>query len=303
MNAIRLRTANGPAGLVYEQIETPQPKEGEVLVGVHAAAITRDELDWPLNRLPAIPSYEFSGMVAALGNHVEEIAVGDQVYALSSFKRDGAAAEYTIVQQEFLAPKPKTLDHIQSASIPLAALTAWQGLFEHGQLCKGQRVLIHGATGGVGHFAVQLAHQRGAYVIGTVSTPHLSAARKLGVDKIVDTTTTHFEDVVSEVDLVFDTVGGDRLKRSPAVIRKGGRLISVASEPPQESANALGITFLYFVVSPNREQLIKITRLVDDGVLKPTVDDVFPLANAREAFERSLLHLGVGKIVLRVADE
>ena len=162
-------------------------------------------------------------------------------------------------------------------------------------------MLIHGATGGVGHFAVQLAHQRGAYVIGTVSTVNLPAARKLGADKIVDTTTTQFEDVVSEVDLVFDTAGGDRLKRSPAVIRKGGRLISVASEPPKESANVLGITSLYFVVSPNREQLIEITKLIDDGGLEPVIDEVFPLKRAKEAFERSLLHQGVGKIVLRVA--
>jgi NADPH:quinone reductase-like Zn-dependent oxidoreductase len=301
MNAIRLHTADGPAGLLYDQIETPQPKEGEVLVRVHAAAITRDELDWPVDRLPAIPSYEFSGVVAGIGSNVENIAVGDDVFALSSFKRDGAAADYIVVQKEFLARKPKTLDHIQSASIPLAALTAWQGLFEHGQLSKGQRVLIHGATGGVGHFAVQLAHQRGAYVIGTVSTPNLPAARKLGMDKIVDTTTTPFEDVVGEVDLVFDTAGGDRLERSAAVICQGGRLISVAAEPPQESANALGITSLYFVVSPNREQLIEVTKFVDDGVLKPIVDEVFPLAKAREAFERSLLHCGVGKIVLRVA--
>ncbi len=303
MNAIRLHTANGPAGLVYEQVETPQPKEGEVLVRVHAAAITRDELDWPVDRLPAIPSYEFSGVVAAIGSNVEEIAVGDDVYALSSFKRDGAAADYIVLQKEFLAPKPKKLDHIQSASIPLAALTAWQGLFEHGWLSKGQRVLIHGATGGVGHFAVQLARQRGAYVIGTVSTANIPAAHKLSVDKVVDYTTTQFEDVVSEVDLVFDTVGGDRLQRSSAIVRKDGRLISVASEPPHEFASALGIKSLYFVVSPNREQLIQITKLVDDGVLQPIVDKVFPLSKAREAFECSLLHRGAGKIVLRVASE
>ncbi len=303
MNAIRLHTANGPTGLVYEQVETPQPKEGEALVRVYAAAITRDELDWPVNRLPAIPSYEFSGVVAKIGSNVENIAVGEEVYALSSFKRDGAAADYITVQKEFLAPKPKKLDHVQSASIPLAALTAWQGLFEHGRLTKGQRVLIHGATGGVGHFAVQLAHQRGAYVIGTVSTANIPLARKLGVDKIVDTTTTQFEDVVSEVDLVFDTVGGDRLQRSPAIIRKGGRLISVASEPPQESANVLGITSLYFVVSPNRAQLIEIAELADGGVLEPIVSEGFPLSRAREAFEQSLLHRGVGKIVLRVADK
>jgi NADPH:quinone reductase-like Zn-dependent oxidoreductase len=289
--------------LKYEQIEMPQPKEGEVLVRVHAAGITRDELDWPTNRLPAIPSYEFSGVVAGIGNNVEDIEIGDKVFALSAFNRDGAAADYIAVQKEFLAPKPKTLDHVQSASIPLAALTAWQGLFDHGQLTKDQRVLIHGATGGVGHFAAQLAHQCGAYVIGTVSTANMTTARKLGVDKIVDYTTTQFEDVVGEVDLVFDTVGGDRLERSLAIVRKGGRLISVAAEPPQESANALGIKSLYFVVSPNREQLIKISKLVDDGALKPIVGEVFPLVKAQEAFERSQLHHGVGKIVLHVVNE
>ena len=161
MNAIRLHTANGPAGLVYEQIGTPEPKAGEALVRVHAAAITRDELDWPVNRLPTIPCYEFSGVVSAIGQGVDDIQVGEEVYALSAFDRDGAAADYIIISKEFLAPKPKTLNHIQSASIPLPALTAWQGLFEHGQLSKGQRVLIHGATGGVGHFAVQLARLRG----------------------------------------------------------------------------------------------------------------------------------------------
>lgn len=303
MNAIRLHTANGPAGLVYEQVKTPQPKEGEILVRVHAAAITRDELDWPVDRLPAIPSYEFSGVVAGIGSNAEEFAVGEEVYALSSFRRDGAAAEYIIVQKEFLAPKPKTLDHAQSASIPLAALTAWQGLFDHGKLTKGQRVLIHGATGGVGHFAVQLARQRGAYVIGTVSTANIPLARKLGVDKVVDTITTQFEDVVGEVDLVFDTIGGDRLERSPAIVRKGGRLISVATEPSKERADELGIESLYFVVSPNREQLIEIAKLADDGVLEPVVGEVFSLTKAQEAFEHSLLHHGVGKIVLRIANE
>ena len=303
MNAIRLHTANGPAGLEYEQVEMPQPKEGEVLVRVHAAAITRDELDWPTNRLPAVPSYEFSGVIAGIENNVEGMAIGDEVFALSAFNCDGAAADYIAVQKEFLAPKPKTLDHVQSASIPLAALTAWQGLFDHGQLTKNQRVLIHGATGGVGHFAAQLAHQCGAYVIGTVSTANIPAARKFGVDKIVDYTTTQFEDIVGEVDLVFDTVGGDRLERSPAIVRKGGRLISVAAEPPQESVNALGIKSLYFVVSPNREQLIEISKLVDDGALKPIVGEVFPLAEARDAFERSQLHHGVGKIVLRIVNE
>ncbi len=302
MNAIRLHTAAGPAGLVYEQIETPQPKAGEVLVRVHAAAITRDELDWPVKRLPAIPSYEFSGVVAAIGQEADDIAVGDPVYALGAFDREGAAADYTVISKEFLAPKAKTLDHIASASIPLAALTAWQGLFEHGQLTKGQRVLIHGATGGVGNFAVQLAHHCGAYVIGTVSTVNIEAARKLGADEMIDHTATRFEDVVGQVDLVFDTVGGDRLERSPSVVRPGGRLISVASEPSQERAAALGIKALYFVVEPNGKQLVELAKRVDGGQLRPAIDEVFLLVNARQAFERSLTTHPAGKIVLRVAD-
>ena len=303
MDVVRLHTANGAAGLVYEQVERPQPQAGEVLVRVHAASITRDELDWPVSRLPAIPSYEFSGVVAELGDHVGSFAVGDDVYALSPFDRDGAAAEYIVIQQEFLAPKPKTLNHIQSASIPLAALTAWQGLFEHGHLEKGQRVLIHGATGGVGHFAVQLARWRGAHVIGTVSTTNIQTARNIGVAEIVDTSTTRFESMIHDVDLVFDTVGGERLERSPAVIRQGGRLISVAAAPPKEIANSLGVETLYFVVSSNREQLSEIADLVDDDCLQPVIDEVFPLSRSREAFERCQTHRGVGKIVLRVAEE
>jgi NADPH:quinone reductase-like Zn-dependent oxidoreductase len=303
MNAIRLHTPTGPAGLVYEQIEMPQPKVGEVLVRVHAAAITRDELDWPVKRLPAIPSYEFSGVVAALGQDVDGLAIGEPVYALSAFDRDGAAADYAVVSKEVLAPKPTTFDHIASAAIPLAALTAWQGLFEHGQLTQGQRVLIHGATGGVGHFAVQLARHCGAYVIGTVSTANLEAARQLGADEMIDHTTTRFEEVVSQVDLVFDTVGGDRLERSPAVVRPGGRLISVASEPSQEQAATHGITALYFVVEPNGRQLVELAKRVDGGQLRPVIAEVFRLVEARQAFERSLTRHQAGKIVLRVADD
>ncbi len=303
MNAVRLHKANGSAGLVYEQIDTPQPKAGEALVRVHAAAITRDELDWPVNRLPAIPSYEFSGVVSAIGQGVDGITVGEPVYALSAFDRDGAAADYMVISKEFLAPKPKTLDHLQSASIPLAALTAKQGLFEHGQLAKGQRVLIHGATGGVGRFAIQLARLHGAYVIGTVSSRNIEAARKLGLDKVIEYPTTRFEDVVSEVDLVFDTVGGDRLKHSPSVVRPGGRLVSVASEPSQEQATARGVTALYFVVEPNGKQLDELAELADSGNLRPAIAEVFPLANARQAYERSLSARTAGKIVLRIAAE
>lgn len=302
MNAVRLHASGDPAGLVYEQIERPHPDKGEALVRVHAAAITRGELDWPTDRLPAIPSYEFSGVVASLGSDVEDFEVGDFVYALSPFDRDGAAAEYIVVPVECLAPRPKNLDHIQSAAIPLAALGAWQGLFDHGQLAKGQRVLIHGAAGGVGSYAVQLAHHRGAYVIGTLSTRDVELVRKLGADEVIDYTRTAFEEAIAPVDLVFDTAGGKRLERSIFVIRPGGRLVSVAVEPSQEAAADRDINAVYFVVEPNREQLIEIGKLADSGNLQSIISEVFPIADARRAFERSLTAHKAGKIVLRIRE-
>ena len=302
MRAVRLHPPGGPTRLVVEQVATPRPAAGEVLVGVHAAAITRDELDWPTDRLPAIPSYEFSGVVAAVAGDVDEPPVGTAVYALGDFDRDGAAADYTVVPAGLLAPKPATLGHVDSAAVPLAALSAWQALFDHGQLREGQRVLVHGA-GGVGGFVVQLARWCGAHVAATASTGNVAAARRLGADQVVDHLAGRFEDVVAQVDLVVDTVGGERLRRSPAVLRRGGRLVSVAETPSAEDAAARGITAIYFVVAPNRGQLVKLAGLIDGGELRPTVDRVFPLADARAAFQLSLGDHRPGKIVLRVADE
>jgi NADPH:quinone reductase-like Zn-dependent oxidoreductase len=300
MRAVRLHAPGDPARLVAEQLPTPRPGAGEALVRVHAAAITRGELDWPADRLPAIPSYEFSGVVAAVGPGVEQVRVGEAVYALGDFGRDGAAADYTVADAGLLAPKPRTLDHLQSAAIPLAGLSAWQGLFEHGRLAEGQRVLIHGAAGGVGAFAVQLAHWRGAHVVGTASTANLETVRALGADQVLDHTTTRFEDAVGPVDVVFDTAGGDRLERSPAVLRPGGRLVSIAEEPPPDAA--AGITASYFVVAPNRRQLVELAEAADSGNLRPVIGQVFPLGDARQAFERSLGDHRPGKIVLRVAE-
>jgi NADPH:quinone reductase-like Zn-dependent oxidoreductase len=302
MRAVRLHTPDGPAGLRLEELETPTPEVGEALVRVHAAAITRDELDWPVDRLPATPSYELSGVVEALGPEVDGVAVGQAVYALTGFDRDGAAADYAVVPDAYLAPKPRTPGHVQSAAIPLAALTAWQGLFDHGHLAKGQRVLVHGAAGGVGSFAVQLARSKGAFVIGTVSTANLQAARRLGADQVIDHTSARFEDLVEPVDLVFDTVGRDRLERSPAVVRPGGALVSIATEPPAEAAAERGIQTVYFVVEPSRAQLVEIARLVDDGALRVTIDEVFALRDARAAFERAQRSHGAGKIVLGVIE-
>jgi NADPH:quinone reductase-like Zn-dependent oxidoreductase len=300
MWAIRLHAAGGPSELVLERIETPHPQAGEALVRVHAAAITRDELEWPVDRLPATPSYELSGTVAALAPGVDTLTVGEPVWALTGFDRDGAAAEYIVVPAALLAPKPRTLDHDASAAVPLAALSAWQGLFDHGGLKEGERVLIHGAAGGVGHFATQLARLRGAYVIGTASAASAGSAKTFGAHEVLDPANVPFEESVKAVDLVFDTVGGELLERSPAVLGPGGRLVSVAEEPPETLPDQkIGST--YFVVEPNREQLVELARMIDAGDLRPAIDSVFPLSDARAAFERSLASGKRGKVILRVA--
>jgi NADPH:quinone reductase-like Zn-dependent oxidoreductase len=276
MHAVRVHTPGEPVAL--DEIPIPEPAPGEVLVRVHAAAITRDELDWPTDRLPAIPSYELSGT-----------ADGEEVWALLPFDRDGAAAEYVAVPAELLAPKPRSLGHVESAAIPLPALSAWQALFDHGRLADGERVLIHGAAGGVGQFATQLGHWRGAYVIGTTSGDR-DAVLALGANEAVGRDAAG----VDRVDLVFDTVGGDALARSVDLIGAGGRIVSVAEEPPA------GVEATYFVVEPNRDQLTELARLVDEGVVKPLIDSVFPLAEARSAFERVMEPDKRGKVVLRV---
>jgi len=280
MRAVRLQ-GQGPDTLAVEDVETPRPAPGEALVEVHAAAITRDELDWPQDRLPAIPSYELAGVVD-----------GDPVYALTPFDRDGVAAEYAAVPEDLLAPQPRTLDAVQSAAVPLPALSAWQALFDYGCLAEGQRLLITGAAGGVGHFATQLGRWRGAHVIGTASAVRADAVRRLGADEVIDS--AHFPEGLAPVDLVFDTVGGELLERSVAFVRDGGRLVSVAEEPPADAA----VDTRYFVVEPKREQLVEITGLIDRGQVRPAIDSVFALADARAAFERSMAAGKAGKVVI-----
>lgn len=277
MTAVRLHAPGEPVAI--DTIPIPEPGPGEALVRVHAAAITRDELDWPTDRLPAIPSYELSGTID-----------GNEVWALTAFDRDGVAAEYAVVAADLLAPKPSSIDHVEAAAIPLPALSAWQALFDHGQLREGERVLIHGAAGGVGQFATQLAKWRGAYVIGTTSSDH-EAVLALGADEAVDRAAAG----VDPVDLVFDTVGGDALARSGELIREGGRIVSVAEEPPETLA---GTDAVYFVVRPDGAQLAQLTPLVEAGKLRAAVDSVFSLADAKAAFERNQMPGKNGKVVL-----
>ena len=299
MLAVRMNLPGGLDGLRVEEVPIVRPGPGEVLVRVHAAAITRDELDWPTDRLPATPSYELSGVVVALGPDVAGLAPGDGVFGLTPFDRDGVAAEYAVVPASHLASKPSALSHVEGAALPMGGLSAWQGLFVHGVLREGQRVLIHGAAGGVGHLATQLARWKGAHVIGTVSGSDVEAARAFGADEIIDRTATRFEDVVEPVDLVFDTVGGEALARSGAILRAGGRLVSVAEEPPADVAQ--NITSIYFVVESDRDQLVELARLVDGGAVRPAIDSAFPLADARAAFDRVMARGKRGKVVLEVA--
>jgi NADPH:quinone reductase-like Zn-dependent oxidoreductase len=291
MKAIRLHSP-GVEGLRYETIDVPPLQRGEAIVEVHAAAITRDELEWPVDRLPAVPSYELSGVVAAVADDVDGISAGDEVYALTPFDRDGVGADYAAAPVATLAPKPSTLGHVECAAIPLPALSAWQGLFTHGRLEPGERVLVHGASGGVGQFATQLARWRGAHVVATVSRSAFDEARALGADEVFD---GHgpLDEAIGSVDLVFDTVGGVLLERAPTMLAKsGGRLVSVAAEPSGEGT--------FFIVEPSREQLVELTRLVDAGELRVAIDSTYALSEAAAAFERSLASGKRGKVVLRV---
>jgi NADPH:quinone reductase-like Zn-dependent oxidoreductase len=283
--------------LACEQVATPAPGPGEALVRVHAAALTRDELEWPVDRLPAIPSYEVSGVVTALGAGVEGVTVGDEVFGMTAFDRDGVAADYAAIPAELLVRMPHALSHAEAAAVPLAALSAWQGLFDHGSLTKGERVLIHGATGGVGQFATQLASRQEAHVIATTSTAGIARARELGAEIVIDHTAEPWDADIEPVDLVFDTAGGERLARSPGALREGGRLVSVAEEPPQ----AAGVSSVYFVVEPNRRELAEIAGLLDGGWPPPAIDSVFSLEEAASAFERSMAVDKRGKVVLEVA--
>ncbi len=310
MNAIRIHEVGGPEGMVYERAPRPRLASGDALVEVYAAALTPAELTWKetwadhsgKSRLPIIPSHEVSGVVAALGEGVSDLKPGEAVYGLTDFSRDGAAAEFVAVRAADLAPKPRSIGHLQAAAIPLSGLTAWQALFDHGGLVAGKRVLIHGAAGGVGSFAVQLARAKGAEVIAVASGRHRDFLQSLGANEVVDYETARFEDVAHGVDLVLDTVGGETLKRSWSVLKPGATLVSIAEPPPEQDAVRAGARGIFFIVEPNRAELSELGRLTDAEQLRTFVSEVFALSRAREAYETLLRGHLRGKIVLRVKD-
>jgi len=308
MKAIRTYTQGGPELLAYEDAPKPALQPGDALVCVVATSITKTELTWDETyrdcdgrpRIPTIPGHEFAGIVYP-APEAAGVRVGDAVYALSSFCRNGSAAEFIAIRAADLAPKPHSLNFEQAAAVPLAGLTAWQALFDHAQIEKGERVLIHGAAGGVGTYAVQLANWKGAEVIATASAKHHNFLSELGASEVIDYAHEHFEEKAEDVDVVLDTVGGETQQRSWGVLRRGGILISIVSPVAAEKAASLGLRGAFFIVEPNRAQLILLGHLIDKGTLRVVVGNVLPLARAREAFEQGSACHKRGKIVLEVA--
>lgn len=306
MKAIRLHARGGPESLVFEDAPIPVPSEGEALVRVYAAAVTPTELLWaptwttPTGEpraFPIIPGHEFAGEVAGLGAKAGGVELGDAVYGMNDWYADGAQAEYCLAPATSISRKPSSIDYILAAVTPISALTAWQGLIERGRLAEGQRVLIHGAAGAVGGFAVQLARWRGARVTATASAVNLDYVRSLGATEVVDYHHTRFEDVVHGVDLVFDTVGGDTLRRSWRVLKPGGQLVTIAAS--EEGTQDQRTREAFFIVEPNQTQFEKIARLIDAGEIQPVVDATFPLARALEAYRHKPMH---GKVALMLRD-
>ncbi len=303
MKAIRIHEPTGISGLVYEEAPDATPMACDVLVKVAACGITHNELDYPIwtcraghQRTSIIPGAEVSGVVAALGLGTAGIAVGDEVFGLTDQWRDGTAAEYVAAEARNLAPKPQTVDHVHAAAVPRAGLTAWQALFDHGRLAKGQTVVIHGAGGAVGSTAVQLARWAGAEVIGTGRSHSRSLVLELGADRFVALDAERLEDAAGQADLVFDAAGGHVLAQSASVVKPGGTLVSVAAFPPFGREDAREI---FFIQESSRAQLTELARLVDQGHLRPQVGAVYPLAQAAKAYSAKAAGGIPGRIVLQ----
>jgi NADPH:quinone reductase-like Zn-dependent oxidoreductase len=293
--------------LVAGEIPRPNPKDDEVLVKVHATSVLPTEFDWfttfnlPFGEprpFPIVLSHEFSGMVESVGAAVTGFYPGDKVFGLNDWFMNGAQAEYCVAKATTLARKPKTIYHVQAGVVPIPALTAWQGLVHKAKLERGQRVLIHGAAGGVGSFAVQLAHWRGARVITPISSGNFDFVRSLGADELIDYRTTRFEEVVRDVDVVFDTVGGETLERSWPLLGPGGRLVTVATQ--SKGAVEPRVRDAFMRVQPDGAQLARIGGLIDQGEIKAHVGPIFPLTAAKLAYARARHGLRRGKVALRV---
>jgi len=308
MKAVCIYSYGGPSVLKYEEMPRPHPDEDEVLVRVHASGI--NPVDWKVREghlkemlhhtLPLVLGWDVSGVVETLGSEVKHLKVGDEVFSRPDISRDGTYAEFVVIKESEIALKPKSIDHIHAAALPLAGLTAWQTLFDAGALSAGQRVLIHAGAGGVGHLAVQLAKWKGAHVIATASAHNHDFLRKLGADQIIDYKTVRFEETIEPVDVVLDTLGGEIQERSWKVLKRGGILVSIVNPPSAEAAAKHGVRQAFVFIQPNAPQLMEIAKLVEAEKLKVIVETILPLSDATRGQELSERGHTRGKIVLRV---
>ncbi|MEV8286104.1 NADP-dependent oxidoreductase [Streptomyces niveus] len=306
MRAITVQDRDaGVGGLALTDLPHPHAAENDVIVRVHAAGFTPGELAWAgtwtdragRDRTPSVPGHELSGVVTELGYGTTGLTVGQRVFGLADWSRDGSLAEYTAVEARNLAPLPADVDHVTAAALPVSGLTAWQALFDHGRLTTGQTVLVHGAAGGVGSLAVQLAREVGARVIGTGRAADRETVLELGADVFVDLQAERLE-VIGDVDLVFDVIGGDILDRSAGLVRAGGTLVTIAGPVTVRPADGRAV---FFVVEPDRDRLADLAGRLRAGRLKPIVGVVRPLAEAADAFApRKRVP---GKTIIRVVED
>jgi NADPH:quinone reductase-like Zn-dependent oxidoreductase len=298
MKIVRVHRSDGAEALEIEDAPVPRPVDDEVVVRVAAAGV--NEIDRTGIRLTTAPlGRDVSGVVEICGVRARALKKGDEAFALLGLDR-GGYADYVVVKSTEAAHKPKSLDHIHAAAVPLAGLTAWQGLFVHGRLQPGQRVLIHGAAGGTGHLAVQMAKAKGAFVVASAAPEDREFVRALGADQVIDRDADRFDALVERVNLVFDLVAGPTQERSWAVLARGATLVSPISEPSQYRASQLGVRALRYTVQPNSAQLAEIGRWVDEGKIHPHVSRIFGLSEVGLA--QACLDAGPvrGKLVLSV---
>jgi NADPH:quinone reductase-like Zn-dependent oxidoreductase len=305
MKAIRIEYYGNEDVVEVADVERPSPAADQVLVKVKAAAV--NPVDWKIRdglgelfglRLPLILGCEVAGTVEEAGGGVKDFAHGDEVYGYLG-AHSGGYAEYVAAPASEFARKPGNVDFDTAASVPVGALTAWQGIFDHGKLASGQRVLITGASGAVGSMAVQLAKTKATHVIGTGSGRNEEFVRALGADEFVDYKAEKFEEKVSGVDVVFDTVGGDTQERAFQTVKRGGYLVSTVNPPSPEKAKQFGVSVAMVVMMPKPDQLAEINRLLESGELTVRVATVLPLAEAKKALQLSATGRTDGKIILR----
>ena len=308
MKAVRAHTRGGPEALRYEDAPVPEVGASEVLVEVHAAAVTPGELAWDetwrsadgADRTPVTPSHEFSGVIAQVGGDVSSLTPGSQVYGLIDFNHDGAAAEFVSLPQEAVAPRPVRLSHVESAALPLAALTAWQALSDHARLQPGERAFIQGGAGGVGSLAVQFAKALGAEVTATASEDDEPLVKTLGADRVVRSVSAAFSPGEPLFDVLLNTFGGPVPEESYGLVRPGGRLVTLAEPPDQSMTERHAIQGIFFIVASDRDELRRIADLAEQGELRTVIARTLPLADAAIAYGPPPAPRRPGKTVLVV---